>query len=188
MNKVFDILGLISRILLIIILTVTTLLSIGTAYIMFAPDELPKPFRLLYDFGPLPTATPAVEATKAVEYKPGQGIIVTTGTKIINLAGTNGNKYIRVSISLEFVPPNAKYSTMNAEEKTAYLAEFNTEFAAIQPVIDDVIITTISPKTFDALYTAAGKESLRSELLHKLSEKVHEEHILAVYFTEFVIN
>jgi flagellar basal body-associated protein FliL len=188
MNKIFDILGLVSRILLIIILTATSLLSIGTAYIMFAPDELPKPFRLLYDFGPLPTPVVEVEVTPEVEYKPGEGIIVTTGTKIINMAGTNGNKYIRVAISLEFVPPDAGYAKMAAEAKTAYLAEFNAEIAAKQPVIDDTIITTISLKTFDNLYTADGKEKLRNELLEKLSEKMHGEEVLAVYFTEFVIN
>jgi flagellar protein FliL len=187
MNKIFDILGLVSRILLIIILTLTSLLSIGTAYIMFAPDELPKPFRLLYDFGPLPTPAPAASATKEVEYKPGEGIIITEGTKIINLNGTSGNKYIRVSISIEFVPPNAAYATMTAEAKTAYLAEFNTEITAKQPVIDDTIITTISLKTFDTLYTADGKENLRQELLAKLSDKMDPLKILAVYFTEFVI-
>ena len=188
MNKIFDILGLVSRILLIIILSATSLLSIGTAYIMFAPDELPKPFRLLYDFGPLPTPIPEVEATHEVEYKPGEGIIVTTGTKIINMAGTNGNKYIRVAISLEFAPHNAEYTKLAAEAKSEYLAEFNAEITAKQPIIDDTIITTISVKTFDSLYTADGKEKLRNELLEKFAERMHEEKVLAVYFTEFVIN
>lgn len=188
MEKVLSILSIISKVLIIIILMITTLLSIGTAYIMFAPDNLPKPFRLVYEFNPVPTPEPAVEETPHPDLLPGQGIIITTGTKIVNLNGATGNKYIRVSISLEFVPHDLTYSEIAGEEKAVYLSEFATEANARMPVIDDTIITSISLKTFDDLYTADGKEYLRQELLEKLNQRLPEEKIIAIYFTEFVIN
>jgi flagellar basal body-associated protein FliL len=191
MNKVFTILGLISRILMIIILVATSILSIGTAYIMFAPDNLPKPFRLVYDFYPPVTPVPEGEKvdTTPVVVEPGQGIIIATAAKIVNLNSSNSSKYIRITISLEFNPKDPKYLTMTAEEKATYLAEFNTEISSLMPIIDDVIITSISLKTFDDLYTADGKEKLRNELLEKFNARLPEEDkIIAVYFTEFVIN
>jgi flagellar FliL protein len=132
------------------------------------------------------TTTPT--PTPIVEVKPGEGIIIATGTKIINLSGTNTNKYIRITISLEFSPEDNTFTTMKAEAKTAYLAEFNTNIASITPIIDDVIITSISLKTFDDLYTAAGKEKLRGELLKTLNSRLTGYKIISVYFTEFVIN
>lgn len=190
MEKVLGILGIISKVLIIIVLMVTALLSIGTAYIMFAPDDLPKPFRLMYDFNPVVTAPAAAEKETPTphEYHPGEGIILTNGTKIINLNGATGSKYIRISISLEFIPPNEKYSEMSGEEKAAYLSEFTTEMNSVMPVIDDTIITCISLKTFDDLYTAAGKEALRSELMEKMSARLKKEKLIGLYFTEFVIN
>jgi flagellar basal body-associated protein FliL len=190
MSKVMSILGIVSRVLIIIVLLVVTVLSLGTAYIMFAPDELPKPFRLAYNFDPIPTSGPEPTAAPSVLVPPGQGIIVTTSAKIINLSGTNGTKLIRVTVSLEFNPPDAKYADMKTEEKAAYLATFNTDIATKLPIIDDVIITNISTKTFDALYTAAGKESLRQELQAALNARLADsgQKIISVYFTEFVIN
>ena len=189
MDRIMNILGIVTRVLIIIVLLVTSLLSIGTAYIMFAPDSLPKPFRLMYDMAP--PAETVVEETPIPEevlVNPGQGIIVSSGTKIINLNGTAGTKYIRVTISLEFNPTNPNYLTMKAEEKTAYLAEFQTEVTAKMPIVDHEIITLISTKTYDNLYTAAGKEALRQELLTIINHKLEEPKVIAIYFTEFVIN
>lgn len=187
MDRIMGILGIVTRVLIIIILISTSLLSIGTAYIMFAPDALPKPFRLLYDFNP-PTVAEETPEAHEVEVEPGKGIIVAAGTKIINLNGTNGNKYIRVTVSLEFNPTNPDYTKLAAEPKAEYMAEFNAEVAGKMAIIDDTIITCIALKTFDQLYTAEGKEALRHELMEKLHTRIEEPKIIALYFTEFVIN
>ncbi len=44
LNKIMKILNAVSQVILIII----ALLSLFTAYIVFAPDQLPKPFHLMY--------------------------------------------------------------------------------------------------------------------------------------------
>jgi flagellar protein FliL len=190
MSKVMGILGIVSRVLIVVVLLVVTFLSLGTAYIMFAPDDMPKPFRLAYNLDPVPTPGPTATPEPPVTVLPGQGIIINDSAKIINLSGSNGSKLIRVTVALEFNPTNPKYKTMGAEEKNTYLSEFNAEVTGKLPIIDDVIITNISQKAFDELYTAAGKENLRKELLAKINERLGESELklISVYFTEFVIS
>jgi flagellar FliL protein len=196
--NIMKILGLVGKIFLIIFIVASGLGSLATAYIIFAPDTLPKPFYLQYGYGtPTDAAAPGAQANPAdaaktepaapVEVHPGQGIMFNTGTKIINLAESTGRKYIRITVVLEYVPPDSTYSEMTAEEKTAYVTSFTSEITAKQPLIDDTIITLLSAKSFDQLYTADGKEALRAELLEKINQSMPEYKVISVYFTEFVV-
>jgi len=104
LNKILKALNAITQVILLI----TAFVSLITAYVVFAPDELPKPFRLVYDYGATLTtpvtvaaetvaeATPAPEA--AHEIIPGEGIMLNMSTKIINLVDPTGRKYIRVPL------------------------------------------------------------------------------------------
>jgi len=118
---------------------------------------------------------------------PGEGIFIDTGTKIVNLADQGGRKFIRVNVVVEFAPTSMEYLSMAEELKTEYLNTFNAEINARLPVINDIIITLISTKDFQSIYTADGKELLRAELIASLNGKLPEYSILNVYFTEFVM-
>lgn len=50
MEKIRPILITVVRVLFILIITGTSILSLATAYIMFAPDNFPKPFYLVYQY------------------------------------------------------------------------------------------------------------------------------------------
>lgn len=191
------ILNIVSRILIGIALFATTVVSLALGYIVFAPDTFPKPFYLQYTY-PTPTPTPepgspadiASQPTPtptAEPLKPGEGLMVNTGAKIINLAEPGGRRYIRITIVLEFSPTDPAFSKMTAEEKNAYVTAFNDEIKGKQPIIDDAIITIISTKTFDQLYTADGKEALRHEILDQLRKSLPNYEILSIYFSEFVV-
>jgi flagellar basal body-associated protein FliL len=196
MEKFSKILSMIIKVLTAVVLSIVVGLSMAMAYIMFAPDNLPKPFYLTYIYptsapnqtgGKTGVTVPTAEPTAAPEIMPGGGIMVNTGTKIINLAEPNAKKFIRVTIVLEFSPNDPKYASMTAEEKTTYTTTFTSELTTKMPVIDDAIITMLSTKTFDALYTAAGKEDLRTQLLARIAERLPEYKLLSLYFTEFVV-
>ena len=173
------------------------LLSMATAYIVFAPDNLPKPFYLQYGNGsgdtggaaivPAAAVDPATPTPAPHEYKPGEGIMVDMSTKIINLVDPTGRRYIRVTIVLEFAPDDPTYDTMADEAKTTYVKAFQDKVTARMPVMDDTVITLLSTKTYDDLYTAEGKEKTRTELMELLSQKLPDLHLLAIYFTEFVV-
>src|SRR5512147_65634 len=94
-----------------VILVITSLISLFTAYVIFAPDQFPKPFRLMYNttgetvlaLSPVvaeaPTATAPEESHSFV---PGEGVMLNMSTKIINLVDPTGHKYIRLTVVAEF--------------------------------------------------------------------------------------
>jgi flagellar basal body-associated protein FliL len=215
--KIMKILKTVGMVVAGLVLALTVFLNLFMAYIMIAPDDLPKPFHLTYSYSdgqsttaenPSPSSAEAVHNVEPaaqpvvhtepvtqptssgpllVEVKPGEGFMVETGTKIVNLADQTGRKYVRATVVLEFAPPDLEYYSMEGEEKTAYKETFDEHIAAKQPVIDDVIVTLLSQKSYESIYTAEGKEALRLEILQNVSTRLPEYKIISVYFTEFVV-
>jgi flagellar basal body-associated protein FliL len=220
-----NIFGLLKKIFLTLAIILITALSIGNAYILFAPDEWPKPFYLSYRYPIVPpnegettsegashgsttqtgsggeavSAAPAEasggesggEKTAApvasLEIRPGQGIMIDTGTKIVNLVDPTGRKYLRSTLVLEFSPTDLAYYTMAAEEKVTYLEEFKADLNVRLPVINDIIIQMLASQTYDSVYTAEGKEQLRQKLMETINTQLPEYRVIYVYFTEFVV-
>jgi flagellar basal body-associated protein FliL len=196
MNKVMSILGVATKIMSFVVVTVIAIISIATAYIMFAPDEFPKPFRLMYNYAT--PVTPGKEAqveaapTPTPEPpKPGDGQMFNMSSKIINLADPTGRKYIKLTVVLEFMPPKEVATTEKAaaKEGAAVTATptFTDEVTARMPIMDDVVIKLLSSKTFEDLYTADGKEKLRTELMAAIAKSVPDFELVSIYFTEFVV-
>ena len=196
LNKILKILNAITQVILII----TAIISLFTAYVIFAPDQMPKPFRLFYIYDPTAVTPVAVVNNSASqhteessssssehEFQPGEGIMLNMSTKIINLVDPTGRKYIRLTIVVEIAPDNPEYESLPEEEKTHYLQEFEDKLNSRVPIMDDTVITLLSTKTYEELYTAEGKEHLREEIMGILSEKLPDLHIISVYFTEFVV-
>jgi hypothetical protein len=177
------------------ILVITALISLFTAYVIFAPDQLPKPFHLVYDTSAvnpvLEIAPVVVEQPIAMPeehvFLPGEGVMVNMSTKIINLVDPTGHKYIRLTVVAEFAPDDPEYQALPEEEKAAYLTTFQDKLNARMPIMDDTVITLLSTKTYEELYTADGKERLRAEIMNGLSSKLPDLHLLSIYFTEFVV-
>jgi flagellar basal body-associated protein FliL len=197
MEKVLSILGVATKIMSFLVVTVIAVISLATAYIMFAPDEFPKPFRLVYDYAaPAGTGEEAVhiiEATSTPEPpKPGEGKMFNMSTKIINLADPTGRKYIRLTVVLEFMPEGeetavAESSAKEGESAAPAAPTFEEIVNARMPIMDDVVIKHLSTKSFEDLYTAEGKEKLRDELMNAIQESVPDFHLISIYFTEFVV-
>ncbi len=212
-----------SKTLMIIIIGVvlvpSLLLTLFMAYIMLAPDDLPKPFYLSYQYSETESEDdghqdsskpvsdshgessggghgeasssyepPTSEAPAALlEIRAGQGLMVDTGTKIVNLAEPTGRRYIRVNVILEFAPTDLEFYSMAHEEQTAYQSAFNEDISTKLPVINDSLISLLSSKTFEDVYTAEGKEAVRHEIMSMLNSRLPEYRIIFVYFTEFVV-
>ncbi len=177
-----------------VILIIAALISLFTAYIVFAPDQLPKPFRLVYDYSipvyataPAAAADPSTPTPEPHTYLPGEGVMVDMSTKIINLIDPTGRRYIRLTVVVEFAPDNPDYASLSDEEKQTYLTGFKDKLSSRLPIMDDTVITLLSTKTYDDLYTADGKEKLRAEIMNVLASKLPDLHIISIYFTEFVV-
>lgn len=186
-----------------LVLFTTFALNISIVYLLFAPDTFPKPIHLSYpgsggesgsepaESAPQPEVVedeaevpePSIQA----EVQPGQGIMINTGTKVINLSDPTGRKYLRTTVVLEFTPDNYEYLLMTEEEQEAYLTGFTDELTAKMPIINDCITTLLSSKTYEDVYTMEGKDILRVELVDAINARLPEYDVIYAYFTEFVV-
>ncbi len=188
-----NILGLLPKILMGLALFILVVTNLAIAYIFFAPDTLPKPFYPLYAMPGQVTAASAQqesgegESVDLSHLPPGQGLMVDTGSKIVNLVDPTGRKYLRVGVVLEFAPTDPKYFEMGEEEKKIYVSTFNREMESRLPVINDILITLFASQTFEKVYTAEGKEHLRQQIKELINQQLPEYHVIYVYFTEFVV-
>ncbi len=141
-----------------------------------------------------------------LEIKSGQGIMFDTGTKIVNLSDPSGRRYVKVDIILEYAPNDILYflEQRNSSEASSsgggegggegaaaptvsYADKFKAELETKRPLIDDTIITLLSSKTFEDVYTAAGKEKIRKEITMLLNNRMPEYRVIFVYFSEFTV-
>ena len=222
MKKLMPILKTVGMVLQNIMLVTVFAMNGLMGYIMFAPDDMPKPFYLSYA-GQIPTVpstlggeltvgeTTAGETTTSAHgtseegptiikiYEAGQGQMVDTGTKVVNLADPGGRRFLKATITIE-VPPldfffEAEVTTTEvpaAEGEAAAvedprIAEFDTLIANKMPIINDILNTLLTSKTFDQIYTVEGKEALREEIKKEINARLPELGVIAVYFTEFVV-
>ena len=118
---------------------------------------------------------------------PGEGVMFDVGTKVINLADPGGRRYLKVGIFLEFAPHDTAWYTMATEQRAELQALFETEMATKQPVIEDLVITVISSKSFEQVYTLEGKEALRQEIINRINQMLPTQLVMYVYFNEFVV-
>ncbi|PWH18077.1 MAG: hypothetical protein DDG59_06855 [Anaerolineae bacterium] len=188
-----NILSLLPKILLGLALLILVVTNLAIAYIFFAPDTFPKPFYPIYA---VPQGVAAASGDQQEEKSetidlshlpPGQGLMVDTGSKIVNLVDPTGRKYLRVGVVLEFAPTDPKFFEMSEEEKNAYITTFNQEMESRLPVINDILITLFASQTFEKVYTAEGKENLRQQIKELINQQLPEYHVIYVYFTEFVV-
>lgn len=105
----------------------------------------------------------------------------------VNINLSDGH-YLRIKVSLGLAKTDhaeaggdahgMKAGAKAAEEPAE--PEFNPQPAA------DLVLTIFSGRSIEDLNSKEGREHAREELLHGLQE-YYGEHVLAVYFTEFVM-
>ena len=117
--------------------------------------------------GPDKTSEEAAETSKTVYF----GKLFSFEEPIIvNLAGTKGQRYLKVSIKFEVTDDDV------VEELTAR-----------KPLILDLLISILSSKTIDDVSNTVGRNRLRREIIDKSNAELVAGKVINVYFTEFVI-
>ena len=89
---------------------------------------------------------------------------------IVNLAGTNAERYLKIEITLEI-----------DHSRTA------REIDNRLPHVMDLLITISSSKNLDDISTISGKNMFRQEIIDRLNMLLPSGKIRNVYFTEFVV-
>ena len=102
--------------------------------------------------------------------QPVLGIMVPMEPFIVNLAQSEGKRFLKVSITLELSSP-----------------EINAELNENLQKIKDSILILLSSKTFENVYSVQGKFKLKDEITTRVNRFLVLGHVKDAYFTEFVI-
>ncbi len=144
-------------------------------------------FAIVMGFIPVPFG-PAAEARAAAEKaKPPVTVMYPTKERIVNLTDKAATKYLKVSLTLEFIDTKLK-DPPKGPAVLAQQTEFAAEMSGHTAVIDDALVTTLSSKSSTDLLKSDGKDTLKNELMDKVNHALHdEEKVVNVYFTSFII-
>jgi flagellar FliL protein len=89
---------------------------------------------------------------------------------VVNLAGSEGKRFLKVTISLELSTP-----------------EVNLELKENIQKITDSILVLLSSKAFEDVYSVQGKFKLKDEITTRVNRFLVVGHVKDAYFTEFII-
>jgi len=89
---------------------------------------------------------------------------------IVNPSGTGGTRFLSVSIGIEV----SSKATISLIEKR-------------EPVIKDALITILGSKTIEQLSDTKEKEITRYQIKKRLEQLLKVNDIMAVYFTDFIL-
>jgi flagellar FliL protein len=144
-------------------------------------------FAIVMGIIPLPFGPTAEARAAADKAKPPVTVMYPTKERIVNLTDKTTTKYLKVSLTLEFIDSKLK-DPPRGLAVTAQQTEFAAEMSGHAAVIDDALVTTLSSKSSVDLFKSDGKDALKNELMDKVNHALHdEEKVVNVYFTSFII-
>jgi flagellar FliL protein len=142
---------------------------------------------IVMGFIPLPFGPAAEVRAAADKAKPPVTVMYPTKERIVNLTDKAAAKYLKVSLTLEFIDTKLK-DPPKGPGVLAQQTEFAAEMSGHTAVIDDALVTTLSSKNSSDLLKSDGKDTLKNELMDKVNHALHdEEKVVNVYFTSFII-
>lgn len=98
------------------------------------------------------------------------GIMFPMEIFTVNLLSESGRRYLKVEMNLE----------VEGEELVL-------ELESKKPVLRDIIIRILSSKSLEEVSTIKGKETLKSEMVNELNQRIKDGKIKNIYFTDFVV-
>ena len=126
---------------------------------------------------PPPAATATATAPAEAKGKPKDekkhepGKNVALESVVVNIAGTEGKRYLKATVQAE-VPDNEKIVKEVTERK---------------PQLSDILVTTLSRKTLPEVTAPDALTTLRGEIFEKFAEELGPAKLRRVFITEFVI-
>ena len=98
------------------------------------------------------------------------GVMFPMDPFVVNLAGSEGKRFLKVTISLELSTP-----------------EVHVEIKENIQKVTDSILVLLSSKAFEDVYSVQGKFKLKDEITTRVNRFLVVGHIKDAYFTEFII-
>ena len=89
---------------------------------------------------------------------------------IVNLAKSGGNRFLKVTVSLEMSSPEVRLGLKKNIQK-----------------VTDSILLLLSTKIFKDVYSVQGKFTLKGEITTRVNQYLTVGQVKGTYFTEFLI-
>ncbi len=89
---------------------------------------------------------------------------------IVNLYTEGSDRYIKTAINFELDSP-----------------ELSAELDLKKPLIRDIVIKTLSAKTYEEISTIRGKENLKDDIVMQVNQVLSDGKVNNIFFTDFVI-
>jgi len=89
---------------------------------------------------------------------------------IVNLAKSGGNRFLKMTVSLEMSSPKVRLGLKKNIQK-----------------ITDSILLLLSTKVFEDVYSVQGKFTLKGEITTRVNQFLTTGQVKGAYFTEFII-
>lgn len=99
------------------------------------------------------------------------GKILPLDPAIVNIAGTNGRRYLKVTVQIE-IP----------EEE-----ELIKEVEARKPLLSDRLIQILTNKPLEEVTSAGSLQALKQQITDQFGKELGADRLQNVYLTEFVI-
>jgi len=139
-------------------------------------------------FIPIPIGPLAEARALAEKAKPPVTVMYPTKERIVNLTDKTASKYLKVSLTLEFIDSKLKDPPKGGPAVLVQQTDFAAEMSPYTAMIDDALVSTLSSRASTDLLKPDGKELLKSDLIQNVNHALHdEEKVVNVYFTGFII-
>jgi flagellar basal body-associated protein FliL len=107
--------------------------------------------------------------------------------KVVNLMAGGDYRYAKVGVTVELRPEAAAFYALKGEARKVAEEEVRKDYEAALPLMLDAIGRVVGAKTSTQLGTPDGREGLKGELHAVMGEILGEHEVLAVYFTDLVM-
>ncbi len=166
-----------SNILLIIVVVMLFLILAGgaaAAYFMLNEDtevldDAQQAKQTKVTKAPVATTAQQTTTTRSTDYAQ-VGPMYPMDQFIVNLYNEGSSRYLKTTITFELSIP-----------------ELSAEMDTKKPLIRDIVIKTLSAKTYEEISTIRGKENLKDEIAMKVNQVLSDGKINNLFFTDFVI-
>jgi flagellar basal body-associated protein FliL len=115
------------------------------------------------------------------------GVMIALEERVVNLLDGGAYRYAKVGVTVELRPESKDFYALAGEARTAAEHEAGLEYAPVTPLMLDAVGRVVGGRTSEQLGAPEGREQLKTELHAAMGEIFGEHEVLAVYFTDLVM-
>ena len=116
------------------------------------------------------------------------GPLFNLGPFVMNLGNIEERRYLRVSLSLDFQTRDSGFVGKSASAQNNWREKTREELKKHEPIMKDLVLSTLSSRSANSLGTAMGREELKADLMAQFNQHMPDNiAVQQIYFTDFVI-